>query len=175
MEKFKPGDGANQENKESLVLESKVLSAQELMERVYKGEILPQDNRFLSIDDGGVFKYLFLDEVADYRNRERIIYPVVENENKIIGIAGLGKDPYKEKNLWVKFVSVDPAYQNHGAASKLLEAIFTYAKENGYSLQTSRYTDVGILKLRKKVHELAQSMGVPLLDEYKDQKPLEDS
>ena len=41
------------ENKEQVKVETKVLSAEELLEMIYKGTSLPQDTRFLPLEEGG--------------------------------------------------------------------------------------------------------------------------
>ena len=44
------------ENKENQPVSTETLKTDELIKLIYKGDLLPQDNRFLRVEDGGVFK-----------------------------------------------------------------------------------------------------------------------
>lgn len=179
----------SQENIESLPIYTKILQKEELKELIYKGSTVPQDSRFFPYEYGGkyykyvdgkyenrdedddtekiitndevaVFKYLDLNHLS---NREyETIYPVVEAEDKIVGISELQKSPYEENVYWITFISVDPKYQGKGFASKLVEEIFKFAKENNVSLRNSRYTEQGDQKLRNKIHEYSEKYNVKL-------------
>ena len=148
---------------EGVPAHTEVLSKGDLRELIYKGESSPQDKRFLPVDRGGVFKYFSLEEMINIFKKTELFYPVARLGTEVVGIAGLEVDPYKEKNIWIKFVSVDPKYQGMGYASQLIEQIFSFAKEMGYSVETSYYTEQGN-KLKTKVHEMAQKHGVELID-----------
>ena len=142
----------------------KTLSATEFKDRIYKGENMPQDKRFLPVENGGVFKYLLLsDLIRNYRNGNRF-YPIVETKKEIAGIAELEKSPYQEKTLWIKFLSVDPKYQGNGYGTKLAEEIFRFAKEEGFSLEGSIYSDIGRERLKKLLSRLAEKFGVEFVD-----------
>lgn len=75
---------------------------------------------------------------------------VVTDKDKIVAVGGLEPSPYKEdkgKILWVKHVSVDPAYKGRGIARSIIEAMYKYALERHMKLRPSSFTQQGqILK-----------------------------
>ena len=152
------------ENRENLQFECKIISAKELLNKVYQGEQLPQDIRFLPIEEGGVFKYFDLkDLVGVLTNIESKFYSIAEANGEVAGLGELETDPRVENNLWIKFISVDPKYQGQGCATKLVEEIFQFAKNGGYSLEESFYSIEGEQKLKKLVHESAEKFEVKLI------------
>ena len=153
------------EKKENL-LESKIISPQELVEIVYKGESMPQDNRFLSIDKGGVFKYF--DPQDLFNNAENKVYSVVKNDKEITALGELEKNPYSQNTYWIKFLSVDPIYQGNGYASILAEEIFKFAKNNNVFLESSSYTTEGQKKLKAVFKRLAEKFAVNFIDSDKN-------
>ncbi|MFA6407821.1 MAG: GNAT family N-acetyltransferase [Candidatus Paceibacterota bacterium] len=153
------------EKKENLDFSYKTITGKELLDRIYQGESLPQDSRFLPKERGGAFKYFNLSEVGGFLG-DRVddkFYPIAEISGEVAGLAELEKDPYKEKNFWIKFISVDEKYQGQGCATKLVGEIFQFAKDRGYSLEESFYSDEGEQKLKKRVRELAEKSGVELI------------
>lgn len=153
------------ENREEIPFTTRTVGGSALMEIIYKGESLPQDNRFLPVEKGGVFKYFELGGLADARqNIGNKFYSIAEAENEIAGLAELEVDPYKDKNFWIKFISVDPNYQGHGCASKLAEEIFEFAKRRGYSLEESFYSEEGEEKIKHLIRELAERLSVRLVE-----------
>jgi ribosomal protein S18 acetylase RimI-like enzyme len=143
------------ENK-SITISTKTISGEQLIDLIYKGKSLPQDSRYLSFEKGGVFKYFDLAELSGLRDTNNLFYSLIEVDNKIVGLSELEKQPGNETNLWIKFISVDPQFQNRGYASKLAEEIFSFAKNNGFSLEESMRSPEGELKLKPKLRTLAQ-------------------
>jgi len=45
------------EKKEDLQFTTRIITRKDLMEEIYQGESLPQDERFLPTEQGGVFGY----------------------------------------------------------------------------------------------------------------------
>ncbi|MEI7765645.1 MAG: GNAT family N-acetyltransferase [bacterium] len=150
---------------ENLATTTKTLTADALIEIIYKGKNLPQDKRFLSKEEGGVFEYSALEGTSIYR--EHFCFPVIKIGDKIIGLSKLQKDPYKDKNYWIQFLSIDPEYQEKGYASKLAEEIFRFAKQEGYSLETSSYTEIGFEKLKGLFNKLAEKYSINFIDKGK--------
>jgi GNAT superfamily N-acetyltransferase len=156
---------SNLETKENLSVTTEILTTDALVEIIYKGKNLPQDKRFLSEEEGGVFKYPPLEGISFYE--KDIFFPILKVGDEIVGLSKLEKDPYKNKNLWILFISIDPKYQNKGYASRLAEEIFRYAKKEGYSLETSSYTEIGYEKLKSLFNKLAEEYSVKFFDKEK--------
>jgi len=147
-------------------LESKSINAQDLIDLIYQGESLPQDNRFLSTDKGGVFKYF--DPRDLFENIENKVYSIVKNKGEIVALGELEKNPYNLKAYWIKFLSVDPKYQGKGYASILAEEIFKFAKEKNIILESSSYTEEGEQKLKALFNKLAEKFSVEFVDSDKN-------
>lgn len=163
MEKF------NLLEKEVIEPKAEIISFETLLDEIYKGSNLPSDNRFLPIEKGGVFKYFEVRNLTegDYKKRGDRIFPVVRINNEIVALSELEKNPNNPNNFWIKFVCVDHKYENNGYATKLIEEIFKFAKENNYSLTTSIYSDEGLEKLKKIIHRLQFETGVSVSDRNK--------
>lgn len=148
------------------LLESKILTSQELIDIIYQGESIPQDNRFLSIDEDGVFKYFNPQDLFD--NIKDKVYSIVKNDKEITALGELEKNPYSQDTYWIKFLSVDPKYQGNGHASILAEEIFKFAKNNNISLESSSYTKEGEEKLKVIFKRLAEKFAVNFIDSDKN-------
>jgi len=147
------------------------LTKDQLLERIYQNKSQVQDDRFLPVEDGGVFQHFFVTDLVREpvlammarRPEQTTYFPVVEVNHKIVALAKLASSTHegKENVYWVSFVNVDPKFQGQKYGSKLAEEIFRFAKEKGISLENSSYTDEGSLKLKKKMGELAKEYSVP--------------
>jgi GNAT superfamily N-acetyltransferase len=151
------------EKKEDLQFATRVIARQDLVEKIYQGEPLLRDERFLPTEQGGVFGYFDLDDLRPLSGGENKFFPIAEINNEIAGLAELEVDPYKDKNLWIKFVSVDPKYQGHGCASKLVQEMFEFAKNQGCSLEESLRSPEGEIKLKRLIRESAEKFHVKLI------------
>ncbi|MFA6365488.1 MAG: GNAT family N-acetyltransferase [Candidatus Paceibacterota bacterium] len=153
------------EKRETPEFSCKTITAKELLDRIYQGKSLPQDSRFLPKESGGAFKYFNLREVGGFLGDrlDNKFYPIAEINGEIAGMAELEEDPRREKNFWIKFVSVDEKYQGQSCATKLISEIFQFAKDNEHSLEESFYSDEGEQKLKKLVRESAEKSGVELI------------
>lgn len=156
------------ESKESSTFETKILSRDDLVDYVYKGQSLPQDTRFLHVEKGGVFKYFHLEEIVEINSysKEQKLFPLVETGGTIVGLAELEQDPNDSNNFWIKFVSVDPQFQGNGYASALIRKIFDFAKENNYSLEPSFYSEEGEKKLKEVMKKTERETGVKVVRRY---------
>jgi len=152
------------EQKERLKMSSRMLSLEELKEIVIDGGRV-KDPRFHRTDHGGVFHYFRPQDLSEWFSLVPLdkVFPVVEAEGKIVGLGELEQDPNRPKNKWIKHVSVDPEYRGRGVGRELLEVIFKYAKENGFTLEESIYSDEGKQKLAKIVTEYAGKYGVEMV------------
>lgn len=143
--------------------EVKIISAEELVGKIYKGESLPQDSKFLPIDEGGVFKYFSLNNLNSFKN-DRLFYVIVEINGEIVGLSELERDPYKANNYWSTFTSVDPNFRSRGYARKMIEEKFRFVKEQGCSLEISYYATEEGKRLKKIYHEYAEKFSVRLIE-----------
>jgi len=142
---------------------ARTMTATELVGVIYKTQSLPQDNRFLPTNRGGVFEYFNLADLTGLSAGDKL-YPVVLVADKIVGLAELEKNPRDPKIFWIKFISVDPSEQGKGFATKLTREIFRFAKENDLALETSSYSEVGYQKLKDLFSRLAQEYSVRFID-----------
>lgn len=149
------------ESSESLEVSTKILNSGELKGLIYKGDSLPADQRFSRQVDGGVFKY-FDARTFDHRDESKF-FPVVLAGETVAGICELEKSPYNENRYWIKFISIDPKYQNRGYSSLLLEEIFKFVKERNAELQLSFFSPDGELKLKKVLARLSEQYSIPLI------------
>lgn len=152
----------NVENIENLPVDVETISSDDLREIVYKNSSLPQDSRFLPVDQGGVFAYFYPRELNSVFNGEEF-YQVVKIGDLIVGLSQLQKDPYKEDNYWIKFISVDPLYQKKGYAKKLAEEIVRFAKSRNYSLEHSTFSEQGKERISGLVDSIAEKEEVKIL------------
>lgn len=150
------------QNKREHMTTSETLSGEDLFNAIYQGKSLPQDSRFLPIENGGVFKYFDLSELIHHRSTT--FYPNVKIDGKIVALVQLQQDPNNQNTFWKSFVTVDPEFQGKGYASQVLEETFRFAKEKNMSIVNSSYNALGEEKLQRKNNELAQKYGVPFTD-----------
>ena len=151
------------ERKEKISLE--ILERDELKKLIYQGGNIP-DGRFVDPDHGGVFYYFDLNELINPLNQDRMVFPIIKENDLIVGIIDMEYSPTQEKVVWVKGVSVDPKYQEKGYGSKLLEKMFKYAQQNDLTLQISKYgqTGDGEKKLQRPTKRLAKQYGVKVIN-----------
>jgi GNAT superfamily N-acetyltransferase len=155
----------SQKGLESLQVRTVTMSAHDLIDLVYKGESLPQDPRFKSASQGGPFKYFELSDLDI--NTESKIFSLVYQGEDLIGIGELEKCPDNESIYWIKFISVDPRFQNHGYGSKIAEELFKVAKEKNITLQASSYSVEGLKKMKEKLDELSRKYQVTFINTEK--------
>ena len=91
------------------------------------------------------FKYL------SPRHLENEEVLTVLDGKQIVGAAGLEKSPYEENVYWMKYVEVDSRVREKGIASKLIQAMFDFARKRKTRLRSSSYSDMGDLRLKKVV------------------------
>jgi len=147
-------------------VETEVLTADELKEIIKKTRGTPGHTRFLPVDKGGAFKYFDVSFLINSPDR-KLYYPILKINDLIVGMCELEQKPHQQNNLWIKFITIDPAYQGKHLASRLCEQIMRFAKLQNYSLESSDYNDVGYQKLRPLIHRLAKEFEVKLVGEDK--------
>lgn len=138
------------------------ISSTDLIERIYQGDSLPQDEQFLSADNGGVFKYLDLGELVQDPNSS--YFSILELNQKIIGLSELKKNPNNDKNFWLMFISVDPKYQGRGYSYKLIDEVFSFSEKNAESLTLSFYSDEGEKRIKRKIEEKSTKSLIKVID-----------
>lgn len=140
--------------KEQIEPKFEIFKIEDLIKEVYQESNIPT-KRFSRVEEGGVFKYFDINDIPSIYSKEKDerIYPLIKINDIIVALSELEKDPYKENNWWIKFLSVDPKYQNKGYARKLLDEMFNYAKNNNLSLENSIYSKEGEKKLKHILEE----------------------
>lgn len=96
-------------------------------------------------------KYLTYSEI------KKEIHIVAFIENYVIGVAGLEINPYNNKQIWAKHISVDPLYSGRGIGRKLTELVYQYSKDYNFKLILSSFSDEGEQKLKHITQELSES------------------
>lgn len=84
-------------------------------------------------------------------------FVALDSLRKVVGVAGIQHSPDEERVIWLKFVSVDPAFRSLGVATRLADHVFEYAREGGLRIRASTYTDLGALHLKHILDRLAAS------------------
>ena len=135
----------------------------ELIHRIYKGDSLPQDRRFLPKDRGGVFAFFHLPHLVGIYAKDEY-YPLLEVNGVAVGLAKLQQDTDQPDRLGISFISVDPKFQGRGYASLLVDELMRFAKSREATVYTSSYTDAGYEKLKPIFKRYADKHGVPFID-----------
>ncbi|MFC1608752.1 GNAT family N-acetyltransferase [Patescibacteria group bacterium] len=146
-------------------IKTSIISKEELLGRIYKGESLPQDKRFLAVKKGGVFKYFKLDNLTNPFAGD-FSYAISEEGDKITGLAELQKSADDENIIWMKFLSIDPEFQGKRHASKVAREVMEYIKDNNLTLEMSSYSSrEGWEKLKPLFRRLSDEYEVEMIDE----------
>ena len=108
----------------------------------------------------------------DFHYTQKDIDPhfiVLEKEDKIIGIAKLAHYPYYDNNVYsISYFSIDKNYRNKGYSRIMADELFKYAKNNNWTINTSKYSYVGFKKLRPILNEYAIKYNVTFIDRKDD-------
>lgn len=68
--------------------------------------------------------------------------------------------PYDADELWVKYVSTDPAHQCKGLAGRLLQNLIAHARSTGQRLAVSYATDEGRTKFQRHLARELNASGL---------------
>jgi len=115
------------------------LTAKELEDIIYKGESLPQDPRFFSTEEGGVFRFFRPKNCLN--DQDKKIFPIIKENNLIVGLAELEQSWFEDGVIVVKNVAIDYKFQDKKYGINLLDKIFQYARDNKLALQLSSYVN----------------------------------
>jgi hypothetical protein len=100
--------------------------------------------------------------------KEGITYSILRQDRKIIGLAQLEQSPYvgQEDVLWLKSVCIDETMKGlrQGFSEKLLTEVVQFAKQNNKKLEVSRFTKEGEERIKSKLKDLTQKMGVEVVN-----------
>lgn len=97
-------------------------------------------------------------------NGNRIYYCVLFNRNKIIGLSKL-QESNLANNFWICYISINEKYRLKGYSSLLLDCLFRWASESGYSLETSGYSKLGYARLKHQLKMYSDKYCVELIDD----------
>lgn len=140
-----------------------ILDSAALLTRIYGTHALPQDRQFLDVKEGGAFQYFNLQDLLGLQRTKRL-YPLLEISGVPVGLAELEENPYQPKTFWIKFISIDVRHRGRGYASKIAERLFRLAKQEGYTLETSSYSETGYEQLKPLFNRLAKEYDIPFID-----------
>lgn len=152
--------------KENIKVTTETITGKDLRDFIYKGNSEPQEKRFLSVEEGGVFKYF---EPTDAKfTTESQFYSLVKEEDKVVGLSQLLRSGFAvDRNVfWIQFLSVDPEYQGKGYSQKLIRKIFKFAQSKGITLENSSYSTEGNLKLKNSFQEIAKEFNVKFSENH---------
>ena len=79
---------------------------------------------------------------------------------QVVGLLELETSPFDADVAWLKYVSVDPAYQRQGIAKRMLEGMVQHLQMTGQLLERSRPSEEGELKIQAYIDNLLDSHGI---------------
>lgn len=77
-----------------------------------------------------------------------------------IGIIELQVSPYGNDVVWLKYITVDPAWQRKGVAKRLLALMAEHLKLHPRRLARSRASDEGADKIQDYIDQLLDTSGI---------------
>lgn len=83
-----------------------------------------------------------------------------ETLRRFVAILEAETSPYDESELWLKYVSVDPAHQRQGLAARLLAMYIEYARSTRQWLSISYATDEGKAKFQAHLVRMLNASGL---------------
>jgi GNAT superfamily N-acetyltransferase len=81
---------------------------------------------------------------------------LIPQSQRIVAMMGLQQNPADAKETWLKYISVDPDYQQQGLGIQLLRQACACTQAAGQSLELSSWTQPGRSYLAPKLAELRQ-------------------
>ena len=107
----------------------------------------------------------------DYQWSNNPIYFTLYADEYIVGICKISetttydkKKDGAETDYTVVYFSIDRKFRNKKLSRLLMETLFSWLKENNYSISSTSWSVSGRLKLRDMKHELAKEYGVKIID-----------
>jgi ribosomal protein S18 acetylase RimI-like enzyme len=125
-------------------LDVEFMSAAELEQRIARTQGPRQANH----DVHKRIKYLHF----SWNSKEE--HFVIFDGQKLIADLSIQQNPYDKKQIWLMHIAVDPAYQNKGLATRLLEELFKYLKIRDLELVRSSPSDDGKLYVQPVMQRL---------------------
>ncbi len=111
------------------------------------------------------FKYFYpRTDFTEINNVDFFVIYSNSNDNEVVGIAHIRKNPYINNTHWLSYLSISPDYQNLGYASKLSEYIIKWFKQKDLQFETSSYSKQGFVKLKPLFNKLTNKYNVDFLD-----------
>jgi len=90
-------------------------------------------------------------------------YAFVIKDDTLVAVSKImqnGWDPKPEQPWGISFTEVMKEYRNKGYASKLMQIVFDWAKQNDANLHSTSYTKMGHIKLKPLKEKLSKEYGV---------------
>ena len=83
-----------------------------------------------------------------------------EKVRKPVGLLELEWSPYEENVVWLKYVTVDPAWQSQGVARKLVRNMVTVLANKQCRLDRSRPSEQGLSRIKAYIDEVLNDAGI---------------
>lgn len=80
--------------------------------------------------------------------------------SECVGIIELEVSPYRDDETWLKYVTVDPAYQGRGVATELVRCMTRYLQANPCLLSRSTATELGAVWLQGHLDRVLDAAGI---------------
>jgi ribosomal protein S18 acetylase RimI-like enzyme len=72
----------------------------------------------------------------------------------VVGMLELQVSPFDDTQVWLKYITVNPAYQRRGIAKHLLALMVSHLKANPRCLSRSRASEEGAVKIQSYIDRL---------------------
>jgi GNAT superfamily N-acetyltransferase len=103
-------------------------------------------------------------DYRDYLHSNKPIYFVLFADDLIVGICKIDYFEHENTDYTICYFSIDRQYRNQKLTRLLIEGLYTWLKDNNYSLSSSSWTVPGNLKLRPLLNSMAKEFGIQFID-----------
>ncbi len=80
--------------------------------------------------------------------------------HECIGLIELEVSPFREDEVWLKYVTVEPAYQGRGIAKELVRLMTEHLQSQTYLLSRSTATPQGVVWLQGHLDRVLDAAGI---------------
>ena len=107
-------------------------------------------------------KYLFLMATAalTLEEQEDCWSKHPEQMRKPVGLLELEWSPHEEGVVWLKYITVEPAWQKRGIAHKLVDNMVTVLSQKNCRIDRSRPSDEGLAQIKSYIDKVLDGAGI---------------